>query len=185
MIRPATIADAAQAAPLLCAAWGHLAYDLTGAKSLAEAEHTVAEFFVQSGNRFSHKNALVAERDGRVVGITLCYHGSQSIALDRPLTQQLMTRTKNPAAVVTVETAPDEFYLDTLSVHTEYQRQGIGRELMQAFEQCAVEQGYRKLALLVEIDNRSAQGLYTKLGYEATGTVWLAGSLYDHREKQL
>jgi ribosomal protein S18 acetylase RimI-like enzyme len=185
MIRPAAITDAPQAAPLLCAAWGHLAIALTGAESLAEAELIVAEFFVQSENRFSHENALVAERDGSVVGIALCYHGSQAVALDRPLTLQLMTRTKNSTAAVTVEAEPDEFYLDTLSVQTESQRQGIGGELVQAFERRAAEQNYRKLGLLVETDNEPAQRLYVKLGYEAAGTVRLAGSLYDHRVKQL
>ena len=120
MSRPATTHDAIQAAPLLCAAWGGLTRALTGADDDAEAQQIVADFFAQTGNRVSHENALVAEADGRVVGVAVCYGGEEAARLDRPLTARLIARTGDPTARVHVEAAPDEFYLDTLSVHPDY-----------------------------------------------------------------
>lgn len=183
MIRPARTEDAPQAAPLLCAAWGNLGLALTGGDDTAEAQRIVADFFVQEGNRVSYANALVAEHEGRVIGVAVCYHGNQAEALDHPLTAQLRARTGNPTATIQTEAAPDEFYLDTLSVHSDYQRRGIGSALMRAFEQRAAERGCHKLALLVEEENEIAFRLYAKLGYTADGMVQLASSPFHHMIK--
>ena len=185
MIRKATPKDAVQAALLIADAWGDLALAVTGADDRTEAQHILAGLFAASGSRISQENAVVDERDGKIVGVLIAYHGREEALLVQPMTEALRARTNNPAAVVEMEAAPDEYYLDTVSVRADWRGQGVGTALLHAFEERAQILDHRKLALLVDEDNHAARRLYESQGYHAEGAVTLAGHAVTHMIKVL
>ncbi|MEV7094069.1 GNAT family N-acetyltransferase [Amycolatopsis sp. NPDC051045] len=56
-----------------------------------------------------------------------------------------------------------------LAVHRGLRRNGVGTALVDAAERCLVEQGFDRVALAVQTDNRYAAGLYEKLEYRDWG----------------
>ena len=59
----------------------------------------------------------------------------------------------------------DKAHLDLLAVAPPYRRLGIGRQLIQWLEKCAVVAGIFTTALEVRAGNEGAQLFYERLGY--------------------
>jgi ribosomal protein S18 acetylase RimI-like enzyme len=57
-----------------------------------------------------------------------------------------------------------------LSVHPDYQSQGIGTALIRALEKRTLDRGFIVTELSVELDNIRARILYERLGYNIVGT---------------
>lgn len=184
MLRKASIADAAGVLPLMLEAIGSIAYSLTGEDRPEEALAVMKEFFCQEQNRLSFENITVLEREGRVAAFLLAYHGSKAEALDKPLKARLAAKGKSAAAIVP-EAGADEYYLDSLAVHPDFQGQGLGTQLLQEFEEQAVRAGHRTLSLLVEEHNDGARRLYERIGYAPAKTLNIAGHLYERMVKMI
>lgn len=60
----------------------------------------------------------------------------------------------------------DDAHLDLLAVKPEFQRAGIGRQLLQWLETCARVAGTFNIELEVRVDNKGAQRFYERLGYQ-------------------
>ncbi|HBF38124.1 MAG TPA: hypothetical protein DDW50_12470 [Firmicutes bacterium] len=56
-----------------------------------------------------------------------------------------------------------------LAVNPEYQKQGIGRQLMDFAEKCALERGYTSIRLDAYSGNHRAVNLYENRGYKKVG----------------
>ena len=56
-------------------------------------------------------------------------------------------------------------HLDLLAVAPTYRRTGIGRQLLEWLEKCAVVAGIFTVALEVRVENEGAQRFYERLGY--------------------
>ena len=87
---------------------------------------------------------LVAERDGRLVGVCVGRRGSAS---------------RNRHALFLV-----------MGVLQAWWGRGVGRALLQAVEQWAVSHGIHRLELTVSVGNARARSLYEKCGFEREGT---------------
>lgn len=172
--RAATPSDAPQAAPLLLEANGDLALHLTGSDTPAQAQAALQELFEQTGQRFSHQNAWIAERGGEVLGAAIVYHGEDSVALDQPLQRRLQGLGKTHT--ITSEGKAGEWYLDTLAVSAATRGQGIGAQFLQHLQGQAQQRG-RPLALLVE-DGNPARRLYERLGFAERERQELGGHGY-------
>ncbi|MFD2369794.1 GNAT family N-acetyltransferase [Brevibacillus sp. GCM10020057] len=183
MIREATPADADFAAPLIYEAIGGIAYTLTGTSEPACAIAEVRRFFAQAGNRLSYENAVVAVDGDKRVGLALFYHGSQTAVLDRPFVEHVERKTGKAPHIVK-EARDDEFYLDTLVVSREYRGKGIGKALLEAFEQECRRRGFGKAALLVDEENGRARKLYESIGYREDGKIKVSGHWFSHMVKQ-
>jgi ribosomal-protein-alanine N-acetyltransferase len=61
----------------------------------------------------------------------------------------------------------DDAHLDLLGVAPPYRREGIGRQLLEWLEKCAVVSGIFKIALEVRAGNEGAQLFYQHMGYRA------------------
>jgi ribosomal protein S18 acetylase RimI-like enzyme len=79
----------------------------------------------------------------------------------------------------------DEFYIDTVSVLEDYQGQGIAKELFAFAQQKAKEQGFKKLSLLVDLENKKAKALYEKLGFIDNTTLEVSKTQFSHMIKEL
>jgi len=185
MIRQATPDDAIQAIPLICEAGGGIVNTLAGTADSGEIMRILAEFFRQEGNRVSHRNTLVAERNGTVVGVLVSYHGSHSEALDLPFLERQRAEYGRVMMVIAREARPDEYYLDSLVVVGEARGQGIATALLAEFEVMAQRQGHAKVALLAEEGNEPALRLYRKSGYLTDEIVRIQGHDYHHMVKIL
>ena len=67
------------------------------------------------------------------------------------------------------ETEAGEHYLDSLSVAPQYQRLGIGRNLIDAFCQRAFSEGAERVGLIVDAENSNAERLYLSQGFTHVG----------------
>ena len=77
-------------------------------------------------------------------------------------------------------THPDkgtEMFLYELGVDDRYRRQGIGRRLVEALREVAVERGCYGMWVGTEPDNEAARALYAKRGAEAEAFVMFAYDL--------
>ena len=59
----------------------------------------------------------------------------------------------------------DDAHLDLLAVAPPYRRSGVGRQLLEWLEKCAVVAGIFSVALEVRAGNEGAQRFYERLGY--------------------
>lgn len=184
MIRKAEPRDAAFAAPLIYEAIGDIAYTLTGATEADEAISLMAQFFAQQQNRLSYENAVIAMEGDEPMGLALFYHGSQTEAIDRPFVEFVQKRTGVAPALVK-EARDDEFYLDSIAVRSDKRGRGIGKKLLAAFEQEAIQRRHDRIALLVDEENPRARQLYEALGYRQDGTIRVSGHQFRHMVKSV
>lgn len=63
----------------------------------------------------------------------------------------------------------DEAHVTTISVHPDWRRRGIGRRLMLALLELAVEIGARRMTLEVRPSNAGARALYAEFGFVLAG----------------
>lgn len=185
-IRTAIPEDAHAAVPLLFEAIGDITYILMGTDDVDQALEAMTAFFGQPANRLSYENCTVAEIDGRIAGAMLAYHGSRLDELDRPLLERIVSLTGDRNISFPREAMENEYYLDSIAVDPDFRGQGLGKQLMKAFEAEGAKRGYARLSLIVELGNDNAKGLYSAQGYRADGhRLEIAGHLYEHMVKQL
>jgi ribosomal-protein-alanine N-acetyltransferase len=60
----------------------------------------------------------------------------------------------------------DDAHLDLFAVAPGYRRLGVGRQLLQWLEKCAVVAGIFRIALEVRANNEAAQLFYKRMGYQ-------------------
>ena len=63
----------------------------------------------------------------------------------------------------------DEAHITTFSVHPEWRRQQIGRQLLLNLAEVSAAIGARRMTLEVRASNLAAQGLYRAFGFEVAG----------------
>ncbi|MFD3447517.1 GNAT family N-acetyltransferase [Microbacteriaceae bacterium 4G12] len=185
MIRQARKEDSQAAAPLLYDALHDIAEKISGGTTTEEVLEGLEYWFKQPGNRLSYENCLVKELDGQVVGIIVLYHGKDGEVLDSPIVKRLQKLKHDPTISLEKEAKDDEYYIDTLSVNPNYAGRGIGTELIRAAEERTKQLQHKKIALLVDLTNERAFGLYKKLGYVQDQIISLIGTPYAHLTKQV
>ena len=185
MIREAVRSDAALAVPLILQAIGDIAFVLTGTTNSRETASILEGFFGQEATRISFQNALVIENGGQLLGLAILYDGAKARDLDVPLERAAAQKSGDASYCIPTEAEASEFYLDTLSVCPSCQRRGWGRKLIEAACDRARKLGHSHLALLVDVDNAAAKGLYERLGFCADYRKWIAGHEYFHMARSL
>jgi ribosomal-protein-alanine N-acetyltransferase len=66
-------------------------------------------------------------------------------------------------------TAPDEAWINNIAVRRDHQRRGVGRGLLTALLAEADRRGARTILLEVAVDNKPAQLLYARYGFDPDG----------------
>lgn len=112
---------------------------------------------------FSYRNAVVAQREGRIAGMLLAY------PLPEPTPEDLAGLDRLPALLrplVELEhQVPGSFYINALAVFAPFQGTGIGGALLTIAEERARLAGCGMLSLQVFAENEGACRLYLRAGY--------------------
>jgi ribosomal protein S18 acetylase RimI-like enzyme len=127
----------------------------------------------------SHRFALVAEMEGRVVGLAVAVPGRmwRRLRIRTGLTLLLAAPARGPWLVrrgrvldrLIAPVPPDSLYVSSLAAAEEVRSRGIGAELMRRVEAGAAEQGLRSVTLDVGLENERARAFYERLGYREAG----------------
>ncbi len=184
-MRPARADDAAEVVPLLVEAIDHLAVHLAGADDHAGAVPFFTRLFEARGSRYSHEHVLVLESDGEIAAAILAYPGRDEEALVAPVLAAMLECDPSRAYRHEPESAPDEFYLDALTVAPAHRGAGHAAALIEAACMRAAEAGHARAGLLVDLDKPGVKRLYGKLGFVVDGERSLAGHRYEHMSRPL
>lgn len=183
-IRFASPTDSKEVMPIIVDTIGSIAHHLAGVSSAEDALDILTMLFPQPNHRLSYQNCRVLELDGKIVGVCVAYHGSESSRLDELYITRIQQITGR-AYSIAQEAQPDEFYIDTIGLLPEYRGKGYGSLLMADAENIACQCGYNKMGLLVSHTNKGAYQLYCRLGYEVDGELYIAPYNFLHLSKYI
>lgn len=186
-IRNATPADADLIADAILDAIGpELTSGLAGVNHTRGDVHTLfSSLAAREDTQYSFRNSRIAiNSDGTPMGVCISYDGADLISLRRPFFQEANHRigwniSADEIDALPGETAPDEFYLDTLMTLPEYRGKGVASALIRDAKGKAEKTG-KPLGLLCDTENPGARKLYDSLGFRSCGQRPFAGHLMNH-----
>ncbi|WP_266158780.1 GNAT family N-acetyltransferase [Dyella silvatica] len=184
-LRRAVRADAERVVPLLVEAIDHIALQLAGVDHWMAAVPLFRHWFEAVGNRYSHDYVLVMEIGGELAGALLAYPGRDEALLAKPVLALLREREPSAEHRHDIESAPDEFYLDALTIAPAHRGGGHAARLIDAACAYALEQGHQRVGLLVDLDKPRVKQLYQRLGFTVDGERTVAGHRYEHMIRHL
>ena len=130
----------------------------------------------------SYLYTYIVEREGLIAGIMVIYPGKIAPQLDFNLSAWLREKgAENPE--IDAESLPDELYINTICIDSEFRGKGIGSQLLTYAEEFAKQTGHTKLSLNVETQKESAIRLYKRLGYEIVSPWTIIGQPFHHMVK--
>ncbi len=169
-IRDAVIEDAYDLARLQSlAAHGIMEYGYGDLVAGVDSIELVSRLFEMGIEPYCHRNCVVAEDDGRVVGKLLSYgcDDVSSVAGEDPFI------TPERLAILTSCFAPTpvSWHVDVVAVFPDYQGRGLGREFVDiAKDQCR-RNGFDRLSLHCFETSEAALRLYKRCGFKAVDRV--------------
>ncbi|TDE11638.1 GNAT family N-acetyltransferase [Dyadobacter psychrotolerans] len=183
MIRQGTPQDAKEVAPLFILAMGHIAGIFANSDRYEDAIPFFEEFFKRADNQYSYVHTQVYEDETGILGSVTGYDGADLHRLRQPILEQL--RKTKPGFTPDDETEAGEYYLDCINVGNAHQGKGIGKKLIHAFCEKALNLGYTRVGLIVDLENPDAKIIYEKVGFEIAGKKRFMGHQYFHMVKNL
>ncbi|MBN1333256.1 MAG: GNAT family N-acetyltransferase [Synergistales bacterium] len=131
---------------------------------------------------YTWRNAVVAESQGKVIGISLSYPSSYhritpGMEAFIPAERLDHVRKYYDARV------EDSWLIESLALFPEYHNRGVGSRLIDLTRKRARERGYPSLSLLVYTDNVAAQRLYFRHGFLVVRQVDLGSHEYIPHEE--
>lgn len=165
-----TIRDAKPSdAPFLaeCILAGMHFYDFEG--FLSDDMTDLFERFTECEGRedtlYSWKNTRLAEVDGVPAGALLSYPGELYLELRDKTFREYWPAffTEHPAS--DPEADPGEYYLDSLAVHPDYRKQGIGKALLEDGVIKGASQGFKRISIIAETEYPHLIRYYESLGF--------------------
>lgn len=181
MVRAAKPEDASVVAPLMILAMGHIAGIFANSENYEDAIPFFEMFFRMDNNQYSYVNTLVYENEKGIVGSVTGYDGKHLYQLRQPILDEL--RKSDPDFTPNDETEAGEYYLDCVNVDESQQGKGIGKILINAFCELGFSLGYKRIGLIVDMENPAAKKLYTNLGFYEEGIRDFMGHQYFHMVK--
>ncbi len=166
-LRCATAADARTGAELIALASAGIATWL-GSGYVTEGQDPLsvgAERVARPDTSFSYRNAVLAEQDGRAVGMMLGHwlDAASTGGFAKPEDLPPLLR---PLAELEYQ-VPGSFYINILAVFDGFRDSGIGTRLLQAAAGRATSLGCTRLAVQVFSQNIAAVRLYERNGFRA------------------
>jgi ribosomal protein S18 acetylase RimI-like enzyme len=157
---------------------------LTGEEEKEKILKTLDSFVFMDVNRLSYKNTYTYDIEDELAGLIIAYDSNKVSQLDSPILKHLESKNIFLEAF-DKECFEDEFYIDTLSVFEKFQGRGIAKELLAFIYDKAKELGFKKISLIVDIDNLKALNLYEKMGFKKNTILEVSKHNYHHMIKIL
>lgn len=173
--------EAKEIACYLLSAWPVEAFlEMSDDLTVEGLRDMVAEYVEAEDTIYSYRNTIVAEVEGRLAGAITGYDGSRFEEMKRPVIEDLEKRFGEVPYASVRETAPGEFYLDSIGVDPQMRSHGIGSGLFKAMIGRAAEEGHTVAGLLVDYDNPKAEALYLRLGFRYVDDMDFLGHAMKH-----
>ncbi|MEN8246023.1 MAG: GNAT family N-acetyltransferase [Thermodesulfobacteriota bacterium] len=118
----------------------------------------------------SYKNAIFAEKDGRLVGAALSIPSSHHRITEEMKAFFPADRLEHLKHLFSAR-VENSLLLDALCTDEESRGQGVGTQLISLTKQKAVDAGFHLLSLIVFADNTNAQRLYEHCGFEVVEKI--------------
>ncbi len=184
---PAKASEAETGAHLMLLTLQQFGDYLFGFGDHAYAQSSLEKFFRLPANRFSYQHAVFGRTDGEIAAILVLFNRGQ-MHRSMAATAAQMARVYRIKEIIKFlglmmpyrdeeKTAENELYIAHLAVGEQFRRQGFGLRLLEFAEKEASAQGKRKLTLLTEVENSSAQSLYNKFGFKITDTIYFPAQM--------
>lgn len=182
-LRDATSEDAPFIARVVLAGIDMLDIDA----KLPDEQHAIYEHLIEicrmDDTLYSYLNTRIAEVDGNSVGALVAYDGARYASL-RAKTFGLVQQTSGmDLSRNAMETGLGEFYLDSMTVLSDFRGLGIGKMLMRDRMDYALRNGFQKVTLLVDKDKPRLQHYYESLGFAFVEEMFVFGSWYNKLAK--
>ena len=166
-------ADCARIAQLInIASGGVIEYMFNGLVPNQTSTEIIAHNIKSDHEPYSYKNVIVAEDNGKIVGLALSFPAEYHQITDE-MRQFFPKERLAHLQYFYAARVESSSFLDALCVDEAYQRKGIGSQLIALTKQKARQNGYDWLSLIVFADNQTAQGVYQKNGFEVVEKVTL------------
>ena len=162
----------------------NLANMLTGEEEKEKILKTLDSFVFMDVNRLSYKNTYTYDIEDELAGLIIAYDSNKVSQLDSPILKHLESKNIFLNSF-DKECFEDEFYIDTLSVFEKFQGRGIAKELLAFIYDKAKELGFKKVSLIVDVDNLKALNLYEKMGFKKNTILEVSKHNYHHMIKML
>lgn len=134
------------------------------------------ELAITDDSPYCYKNALVAEilpiscRDNPIIaGAIIGYDGALHLR-HREVLYKVIEKHIGYCSKFELETCSNEFYIDSLGVLKNYRGMGIGSKLITALKESAIQNGFYKIKLLVDVKKEKTIELYKSLGFKKSGS---------------
>ncbi len=181
ILTSATPEMAPVASALIYLTMGKMANYLFGSGEPKVAHRLLNRLFQAGTNRFSYQYTQVVTLSEKVVGLVITYSGRRMKSLELPMALRLVqsngllgffrfVRRASPLFGIK-EVENDEYFISNLAVLPEHQGHGLGKFLLQQVEDKAMELGFHKLALTVDVENTRASSLYQQTGFRLIQTI--------------
>jgi len=180
MIRIAKKEEAKQVAPLIMQAIDEIALMLTGTNTFEQALPIIESYVASDCNRLSYQNCIVKERVGKIAGVAIGYFIKDLPILDAEMVEIIKVNSGNSMVVVEKEAEDTDYYIDTVSVNSDYQGAGIGTELLKGLIDYAIKIGANRITLNVDQTKPAVRRLYERIGFEFEKERLIAGHTYDY-----
>lgn len=182
-ITTATKQQAREIAKLIMLAMNHEC-----CQNLAGGNHTLDDFenlmtclVKAEQSQYSYTNTLVAlDDDNKLVGICVSYHGAHLHQLRKAFIEGALKTFGIDYNGMQDEAEPDELYIDSIAVHTDYRRMGIAKLLLAATIEKAKQLEIDKVGLLVDKGNPNAETLYATQGFNYVNDTSWGGHAMKH-----
>ena len=173
--RAAELSDSRLASRLLFDTFPKMATYVLGLGDARRSKKILADAFVLEGHRFSYEFTEIVYQGNAEVGLYVSYPGRKINKLNWCLAKAIHKRysfgekfrliQRSLPMLFIQEAAFDEYLLSNLAVKKSQRSQGIGEQVLSHAEEKAIQAGYLKLALMVEIENKDARRFYERHGY--------------------
>jgi len=171
LIRAAEARDARAIASFISMAESEMVHHFTGTTDPVKSLDALEKFVMSPvPNRYSLKNNLVVEEDGKAVAAMMVFPADSQPDLDGPLLESLNARGYGLDELF-FEGEPGTFYLSTMGVDPDYRGRGYGSALLTAAGKVAREKGFTRVSLLVSKGKPKARALYERLGFSPLSEV--------------
>ena len=180
MIRIAKKEEANQIAPLIMQAIDEIALMLTGTNTYEQAYPIIESYVASECNRLGYQNCIVKETEGKIAGVIIGYFIKDLPILDEKMLETIKANSRNSGVLVEKEAEDNDYYIDTVSVNSDYQGTGIGTELLKGLIDYAIKIGANRITLNVDQAKPAVRRLYERIGFEFEKERLIMGHSYDY-----